>query len=194
VCTCRHSTDGKSGLRVELPNGVVIHVSIANATTAPRTSILRDDGPSNNITASPSSHTAPRHQRLPTSLQPEQATRGFLRRRQARCEIAAEQGIPGASPLPSRYQRTTPSDTHCPPSQRASGYRRGHGFVRRLPTGNNPTQQPPCAEFTAARPEKTRPEVMTIKALITRCFQPTVSSHSARCGKGEEGPNSSPRP
>jgi len=92
VFTCHRSTGGRSALRVELANGVAFHSPIVNATS-PKALILGDNRPSNKITGSPSAHTAFRHHRFRT---PPRATRGFLRRRQARSEC---QSAPSADRL-----------------------------------------------------------------------------------------------
>ncbi len=118
---------GCGGLRVELPNGVVIHVSaekpsvaaagvaappaIERSTSAPQDSILGDNGPANNITASPSAHTATQHQRLP-SLPPEQSAASFVGVRRGQ-RSPPSQGSRELPAPPSRHQRTTPSDTLC---------------------------------------------------------------------------------
>ncbi len=49
-------------------------------------------------------------------IAPHRSTRGFLRRRQARSEIAAQPRLLRTSRPPSRHQPTTPSGTLCPTS------------------------------------------------------------------------------
>jgi hypothetical protein len=155
VFKCRCSIGGRSGLRVELPNGDVIHSRIANAMTTPRASIIGDNRPSNKVIASPSAHTALRDQHLP-SLRPRNLRLPSPASGEVRDRRRAKYPESFASPV------TTPADNAIghplPPSGRpAGGYRRGDGFVGRLVRRLKPAESRECKSLTG----KIRPIILT---------------------------------
>jgi hypothetical protein len=96
----------------------------------PKASILGDNRPSSNFTAPPSPHTAPA---IIASQRSARAPRGFLRRHQARSEIATESRVP----RPSRPRHDTSRQRHRAPSAppRPTGRRVPPGtWVRRTLT------------------------------------------------------------